>query len=206
MDLELILEEIRANNELKIDNDRKLIKQCPKGHLYADVNKNKTYYRQVYTENGKRFRIGISSKPEIIIGLLKKRLISAELEALVSDNEIITEALNHIERFSMPEEALKLSKEFSDLPKSTIFNLLNSTSDPWEQEEYEQSTYKIEQKTQMTSFGLQVRSKSELLIAEKLREFKVPFRYEQVLHIGNTQVIPDFTIRRSDGKVFLWEH
>ena len=59
---------------------------------------------------------------------------------------------------------------------------------------------------QLTSRGLKVRSKSELLIAEKLYENNIAFRYEQVIRNDEFMVVPDFTILRKDGKIFYWEH
>ncbi len=84
---------------------------------------------------------------------------------------------------------------------------IGSELDNWARAQFEQSTYKIEQRTQRTSQGLLVRSKSEALIAEKLYEFGVPFRYEQVLHIGCRDYFPDFAVRNTrSGKLFYWEH
>ena len=76
----------------------------------------------------------------------------------------------------------------------------------WENMPYEQSDYRPEGKRMRTGRGLMVRSKSELLIAELLYRYDVPFRYEQVLHVGSMIIVPDFTIKRSDGQIFYWEH
>ncbi|APJ03832.1 hypothetical protein [Silvanigrella aquatica] len=57
----------------------------------------------------------------------------------------------------------------------------------------------------MTSFGLKVRSKSEVFIAEKLYEKKINFKYEQPLSAGEKTYYPDFTIYLGN-KEFYWEH
>lgn len=51
-----------------------------------------------------------------------------------------------------------------------------------------------------------MRSKSELLIAEKLYEFDVPFRYEEIIHINGQRFSPDFRIMLPDKGVKYWEH
>lgn len=60
-----------------------------------------------------------------------------------------------------------------------------------------------------TSFGLQVRSKSEALIAEMLHANKIPFEYELPLLLkeAGSQVLvrPDFTIITKYGLIY-WEH
>ncbi len=63
-----------------------------------------------------------------------------------------------------------------------------------------------ERKVHTTSRGLRVRSKSELLIAEKLYEHGIDFRYEQILTIDGIDYAPDFTIMRADGTMIYWEH
>lgn len=76
----------------------------------------------------------------------------------------------------------------------------------WANENYERSTYRQEDLKQITTRGLKVRSKSEVLIAEKLGQYNQQFHYEQVLHFNGFTLVPDFTIRRADGKLFYWEH
>ena len=76
----------------------------------------------------------------------------------------------------------------------------------WADEPYIMSDYKPEMRRHSTSRGLKVRSKSELIIAEKYYEYNIPFRYEQVIVFGNTSLAPDFTIRMEDGRMFYWEH
>lgn len=52
-----------------------------------------------------------------------------------------------------------------------------------------------------------VRSKSEKIIADKLKLSNVPYLYEQALRLGNTTKYPDFTVlNKRTRKVFYWEH
>lgn len=57
----------------------------------------------------------------------------------------------------------------------------------------------------LTSFGLKVRSKSEVFIAEKLREKNILFSYEKPLTANGKTYYPDFTIYLGK-KEFYWEH
>ena len=58
----------------------------------------------------------------------------------------------------------------------------------------------------MTSGGFRVRSKSEQHIAEQLLGYGVPFRYEQVVVIGNSVITPDLTFEDYWKEHFFWEH
>ena len=55
--------------------------------------------------------------------------------------------------------------------------------------------------------GTMVRSKSELVIANKLHAMKLAYRYEEFL-VGNdgTRVLPDFTFVDAAGDRVIWEH
>ena len=45
------------------------------------------------------------------------------------------------------------------------------------------------------------------MIVYLLHDYKIPFRYESELELGQVTVYPDFTIRHpKTGKLFLWEH
>ena len=86
--------------------------------------------------------------------------------------------------------------------------------------------YKPEERNISTSFGLWVRTKGELSIAELLYSLGIVFFYEQPLSLNvwrkreliidgevhseryQTQVTyyPDFTILLPDGRIFYWEH
>nr|BFD32093.1 hypothetical protein GTC16762_17110 [Pigmentibacter ruber] len=57
----------------------------------------------------------------------------------------------------------------------------------------------------LTSFGLKVRSKSEVFIAEKLREKNILFSYEKPLTADGKTYYPDFTIYLGKRE-FYWEH
>lgn len=58
-----------------------------------------------------------------------------------------------------------------------------------------------------TSFGLKVRSKSELLIAEMLKQKCIPFRYEMKLSLKDFTVHPDFyCLNVRTRKEIVWEH
>ena len=58
-----------------------------------------------------------------------------------------------------------------------------------------------------TNNGERVRSKSEKIIADKLFELGIPYRYEYPLHVDNAIIHPDFTIYdvKNDAEVYL-EH
>lgn len=59
----------------------------------------------------------------------------------------------------------------------------------------------------LTENGDLVRSKSEWIIADKLKAAGIKYQYEQPLILDGVERLPDFTIRDDDaGTVWYWEH
>ena len=57
-----------------------------------------------------------------------------------------------------------------------------------------------------TDKGDHVASKSELIIANALYAENVEYEYEKPLQLGDWTVKPDFTVKRADGSIVIWEH
>ncbi len=76
----------------------------------------------------------------------------------------------------------------------------------WSQMPYKMSTYREEEKNKITSRGLKVRSKAEVLAVEELYKHDIPFLSELELRLGDEKVEPDFTFLAHDGALFYWEY
>ena len=77
----------------------------------------------------------------------------------------------------------------------------------WLEDEYETMTFFGETEF-YTNKGVRVRSKSELIIANFLEEFAIPYKYEKPIILkGIGQVRPDFIcLNTRIRKEYLWEH
>ena len=80
------------------------------------------------------------------------------------------------------------------------------THKEWSEAPYRQSDKRPEGKDKITSRGLHMRSKSEVMIAELLYQYGIPFRYEEPLYIEGFMLVPDFTFRGADLLKFYWEY
>ena len=76
----------------------------------------------------------------------------------------------------------------------------------WAAQDYEVNTKNLEQKNKMTSRGLMTRSLSEASIIERLYNWDIPFRYDQVIKIGTKTVSPDLSFLSITRGVICWEH
>ena len=168
-------------------------------------------------------RRAINKDTELIYGLLRQQYLQAQCNVLEKDAELLkalaTEFVDTIptayfEQMPKRFRILTQSEEkkiatIATIPLTSILTgvTVDEDLDAWASAKFEQNPYKPEQRTFITSRGLGVRSKSEQLISEKFYEFDVPFRYEQLLSIGEHLYYPDFTARnRRTGKLLYWEH
>ncbi len=77
----------------------------------------------------------------------------------------------------------------------------------WMTSPYERNELHQEKRIYKTGTGVFVRSKSEALIVMHLCLKKIPFRYEEILQLGDCSYYPDFTIKHPQtGKIYYWEH
>ena len=186
--------------QLKIANER--LVQCPAGSLVKYNREGKDTYFQVVHEGCTRQRTGITRNKQLIKELTEKVYLKTEIEILEKD---ISALRTFLAKYEEPAFA-QIHKNVPDRFKGLGEKFLTNNEDLWASEPYTISNYKPEKRKHLTSAGIKVRSKSEVLIAEKLLEHGVPFRYEQVLSIRNRVFAPDFTVRSSSGKIYYWEH
>lgn len=79
-------------------------------------------------------------------------------------------------------------------------------------EVYEPSIFEEDDKTEFyTLKNERVRSKSEMIIADELYRYEIPYRYEMPLMLedwGKSVIFrPDFTVmNQKSGKIYIWEH
>lgn len=183
----------------RLANLKRQYAKMPKGSIIIKKKKGKISY---YLYEDKK-ETSIKRKDPIADKLIYKRVLehkiktqelycktmSEALEKLVTDTGNLSRTLTRIyetdgaERFFMTPESYK-----------------------WMKQQYRQNTYKAEQKKYITGRGTAVRSKSEWIIAGKLEEQGIPYRYEAELRVGNHTYYPDFMVMRSDGSIVLWEH
>ena len=197
----------------------KLASSGPPGSLNIRHYKGDNYFvHSVLDKNGKNIRRTVSNDSEILrrIALGKYGKIAQDiLEKNISALEILKKDLieptpdNIIAR--MPARYQLIPRELYVEGLQSALPFLGSKQDPerpggyfsnmndlhfaeaWAKEAYPQLEYNSHEKNKETSRGLLVRSKSELAVCEKLYEYGIPFRYEQVINLGKQQLAPDFT-------------
>ena len=203
-DLEKMLTEL-IKNQKTVNME---LAQCPLGTLMRTKRYDQISYFHVTTEKGHRIRKSINRCPEVIEALARKKYLETELKILETNIQAISRALSVCCDNTAENIIRNLPAGYLSLPEEYFFNRTSTgfEKNSWMYEPYLQSDYMPEKKLHRTSRGLAVRSKSEVLIAEKLYQFQIPFRYEQILRIQGYELAPDFTLLSADEELFYWEH
>jgi len=191
------------------------LKKLPKGKLLCYVNKshNKCYNQFFVMSDGKRKYL---SKDDPNINLLAKKMFYQKLLENAKLNRDELEYLrNNIPDVSSKEILKSLpewAQELINIPRN---NDLLLSPDPaqakilldWQNASYHRKDNRNEGLKHRTSDGTLVRSKSEVLILEKVAQLKIACRYEcGIEYEPGKWIFPDVTMMRIDTKLFYLEH
>lgn len=216
-----VIRQILTEVESAEANYKKAFQNCPKGSLQMFYDHGRPQFMQVAKIHGKRARRGINRNKDLLRGLARKEFLRASLEQLEQNNLHLSRTLDETEDYDVEHILQLMRHRFPGLPEEyfldseaievnspytqSLLQRLDAHRE-WAAMPYEKSTYRPEGLRIRTSQGLRVRSKSEAMIAEKYYDYGIPFRFEQVLHIGSSILIPDFTFEAADGSEIYWEH
>ncbi len=166
-----------------------------------------TFYKindvyRFFQGRGARRRYLKKNDKELIVQLVQKKMLQVDYENLQSE-------LLMLEKVKYRSEAQrKKDEEFFRIPQiKEIVYKKSFEMTPWMQEEYSRNPFHPENLVHDTVFGIKCRSKSEEIIAERLAENNIEFRYECLLVLEGQSFYPDFTLRsRNTNEIKIFEH
>lgn len=215
-----LIEIIKLLQDMKADFDA-AIANAPPGLLTFQMRGEKQQLMHMYLENGRRVRRGINRDHDMQKALAHKAFAQRAGNIAAENLYVLQNIGNQLVSLD-PDEILKtMPPAYSTLPDNYFFDRENMSTilhlpeedririlrhRKWGQEEYQASNYHPEWKKHKTTRGLKMRSKSEVLIMERLYHYGIDVRYEQVWDFGNERVAPDFTFEDEYGQLFSWEH
>lgn len=190
--------------DMMVDDVEKRIACFPEGSVYVKIQKGKAYYYQYAEKSGEKF-LGKNEKDVIGVYVqkdyLRKVLRAAKQErsALHKLKEIYPKVLAEDIYDQLPESRRKFATPI--VPGDREF------ARQWLEKPYDRLGFRSDMPEYITIKGDRVRSKSEMIIADRLWANGIPYKYECPLVIGNAVIHPDFTILRlSDRKIIYHEH
>ncbi len=200
-----------------IDN---YLDKAPKGSLICKRVKEKVYYyHQIYEIIDDSIDEKYPSQKYIKKKNIKLARALAQKSYYILLKPIVENQLRTMRRF-INSYNIKNEKELYDTlsnERKELVEVLDSQIDDlineWNNEAYQSNDYFFENKVYDTNQGEKVRSKSEMIIANMLYEYKedILYKYERPLslNIGGMvrPIYPDFTIlNKHTGKITYLEH
>ena len=187
-----------------VENIEKELSLMPEGRINIRKHGNHTYYYHTGTKSKDKY-LSKNDTP-LIKALIQKSYLKSvlktakqELAALEKMMKIYPENLPEEEFDKLPEERKKLA--------TPIIPGDEKNARKWMDAPYTRKPFKKGTPVFMTMRGERVRSKSEMIIADRLYANGIPYRYECPLMVGKEIIHPDFSLlRMSDGKVMYHEH
>ena len=180
------------------------LKSFPDGRLVVEKHKGGTHFILIIKGQNKRYLSKNDSR--LIEQLIQKEYISKALKKGKKEIQVLKRTLRSYPDMvvedvfdSLPQERMKYAKP--------IVLGDEQYAARWLAEPYKPKPFKKGAPVFYTLKGERVRSKSEVIIADRLYIKGIPYKYECPLKVGNEVIHPDFTIlRRSDRKEVYWEH
>lgn len=187
----------------KINSIKNQLENLPSGKLVLSHNDNAYKW---YQSDGHTKTYIPKKNRKLAESLAIKKYLSLSLEDLEKEKKAIQSYLEHHNPTCKAEQLLTQSSEYQEL-LSPYFTPLSQELSEWMNSPYERNTHYSEHLTNKGFSGNLVRSKSEAMIDMTLCMYRIPFRYECALHLGESTIFPDFTIRHpKTGDFYYWEH
>jgi len=209
----IISELIDAQQELQIliNKLEKLEKSEPEGRIGVRHRGNYLQFYQYFQTKDKKGKYLSKNSHETVVALTQKKFNHILKEAAKSEKDAIDRCRELLgKNKAIIESALEQVPEelrgFVNTDVLTDADLVDRwiKDEPLWDNPVEMKTY------YKTPAGLKVRSKSEYIIAESLRNAGVPFHYEKQLDSSfgiRSGIYPDFTcLNKRTGKTYYWEH
>lgn len=194
----------QSNLNTQIEDLQKKIAALPEGNLLCVRNGN---YVKWFLSNGKNPIYIPKKNRSLAEALALKKFYQLQLKELTSKQKLLETQLQDCMEPAADAMALLDSDSCFRELLEPHFRTFSTELLEWAAEDYEHNPSHPEFLTHKTFSQYNVRSKSEVMIANALFSNRIPFRYECVLTLDQTNFYPDFTIRHpKTGERIYWEH
>ena len=186
-----------------INQKELLIASYPEGYMITEKKREQYYF--VNKKDGIRTYIS-KSNMDLIKTLAQKSYDKSVLDIARVEQDILKKCLHNYPQITM--------EEYYDTLSPTRRNLVSPIWLPddefirrWQEKPFIPNPVEMN-KSFKTNRGELTRSKSEMIIANRLNELGIPYKYEAPLVLNNGEVVyPDFTLMNMKTRTeSYWEH
>ena len=181
------------------------LQQLPEGKLeISKRNGRPQFYKYLDKE-----KIYLNKSHKDLPSLIQKRYITNLVINLKKKIDILLRCIRLLKTFSALETPTQAKDQLPDKIKKHIKPLYNSDeayAKRWQAKKY---NHKESDSDSLTTLrGDLVRSKTELIIADKLYNAGIPYHYEIEMNVDYfKEIYPDFyVLNKRTRKTYIWEH
>ena len=203
---ETLKAEIQAQQRLLKDSET-ILSTAPPGHLVLRKRQATTSIYQnckEKTASGWRCKSrSIKEDPQRIHDLVHKKLAENAARICRHNLPLLTRTL------AAYQSPYGLTDTLPDNYRFALSLYEKSQLEEWKSAPYKKAAFDPRRHIHETLCGDLVRSKSEVIIANALFSYEIPFHYEEQFPYPNDNgdfYFPDFTILLPNGARILWEH
>ena len=187
-----------------IENIEKKLKVLPEGRIVVRRQNGNVYYYFAKPKTKDRYLTKADSA--LISQLLQKRYLKEVLKAAKNELAALSKMLS-LYPDDLPEELYEKLPEELRMGVEPVILGNEQDAREWMAEPFVGKPFKDDAPVYKTIKGERVRSKSEVMIADRMFFRGVPYKYECPIMIEGQVIHPDFTMKRmSDNKLIYHEH
>ena len=182
----------------------KKIASYDQGSLHCRIVGEKAYY--YYSDSSSKECLLGKKDDKLIKELLQKSYYEKVLKSINSELIFLKRMQTRYPR-NLAEDTYDLLRNNRKYGVKPITPTDEQFITNWQNQPYTPKPFKKEDPFFVTLRGERVRSKSEVIIADRLLANGVPYKYECPILVGNEIIHPDFSILRiRDRKILYLEH
>ena len=182
------------------------MKTFPDGRIYVKQHGNNCYYYMSSDSQDIKEKYLSKENAELIESLLQKKYFVKVLEATKEELYVLKKIIRTYPKFVAED----IYDNLPDARKKYVKPIIPTNEEyarRWEARYYKKKPISDDVPIFKTLKGELVRSKSEMIIADRLYINNIPYKYECPIMVQNEIIHPDFTILRiSDRKILYLEH
>ena len=194
------LQEIIKKEEAALSN-------VPEGIVNVAKTGNRTQFYYKRTSSDRQRKYLKNSEKQLITKLCQKEYDQKVLTAAREELTQLQRMKRNYPKYTYEEIYEHLNVARKEMIKPVTISDVDFTK-AWECMEYQRKGFQENMPEYYTDKGERVRSKTEILIANALNKYNIPYRYECPLYLnGFGWIHPDFTVLNvRHRKEYFWEH
>ncbi len=197
---------LRARYELILKTITELderIQKLPEGRIIVKHHKTSTFYEHYQNDSVHYLN---KNNAQTVKDLSQKHYLKKVLKAANQEAEALERALKLFPEITIEDIYDSLPEELRINTKPIVIGD-DQYINKWLEAPYQRKPFKKDDPEYYSLKGDRVRSKSEIIIADRLYAKGIPYKYECPLKIGKKIIHPDFSIlRMSDRQIVYHEH